>query len=77
MCGKTKSECDENFIHDMLSMCQSYRDQRWNPLSRILYSTCALVALSYYDFVWGLGQPYYDKAQHEYCPEILDDKCYP
>jgi RHS repeat-associated protein len=76
-CGKTKSVCDEQFIYDMLSICQHYRNQWWSPLNWAMYNDCGTLAATYYDFVWMLGQPYYDKAQKVYCPDIPDGECCP
>jgi RHS repeat-associated protein len=74
-CGKTKSECDGLFIHDMLSICQHYRNQWWSPLNWAMYDTCGSIAAAYYDAVWMVGQSYYDNAQKVYCPEIPDGAC--
>ena len=66
-CGAVQNVCDQDFLIDMLRMCQPYRDQLWNPLARTLYCACGILASAYYDGVALMGPPYFDEAQNEFC----------
>jgi RHS repeat-associated protein len=56
-CGSNKSDCDNQFLADMLSVCEAY------VLLPSLYNTCAALAATYYAAVVAAGQDAFDAAQ--------------
>ena len=59
-CGNSKSECDKQFLQDMLDSCS--RNQSPNTVG-----ACKHMARMYYDGVYIFGGDGYEKAQDKAC----------
>jgi RHS repeat-associated protein len=64
-CGSNKSDCDNQFLADMLSVCDAY------AMLPTLYTTCAALAGTYYAAVVAAGQDAFDSAQACCTPPTL------
>jgi len=60
-CGKTRAECDDEFLRDMLEICA-----RLTPNS-YWKNHCEGMVYIYYKAVKSFGQGAYDKAQKKAC----------